>query len=76
MLREKNRKIKKKNIERDSNLECLDSQTVSLTVCPWEHKATGLTAHKPTYIHILPYGGAKKDGGDFRGFCTLVGEDW
>ncbi len=36
-----------------------DSQTVSLTTCPWEHEATGLTAHKHTYIHVLSYGGLK-----------------
>ncbi len=37
-----------------------DSQTVSLTIRPWEHKATGLTARKHTYIHVLSYGGPKK----------------
>ncbi len=25
-----------------------------------EHEATGLTAHKHTYIHVLSYGGPKK----------------
>ncbi len=54
-------KEKKENNERDSNSGCLDSQTVSLTTCPWEHEATGLTAHnKHTYIHVLSYGGPKK----------------
>ncbi len=31
-----------------------------LTTCPWEHEATGLTAHKHTYIHVLPYEGPKR----------------
>ncbi len=37
-----------------------DSQSVRLTIRPWEHEATGLTAHKHTYIHVLSYGGQKK----------------
>ncbi len=38
----------------------LDSDIVSmsLTACPWEHEATGLTAQ--TYMHVLSYGGPKK----------------
>ncbi len=32
----------------------------SVTTCPWEHKATGLTAHQHTYIHVLSYGGPKR----------------
>ncbi len=39
---------------------CTDSQTVCLTIRPWEHEATGLTAHKHTCIHVLSYGGPKK----------------
>ncbi len=34
---------------------------------PWEHKATGLTAHK----HVLSLWRAKKDGSDSRAFCVL-----
>ncbi len=52
----KGKKRKKEGFE----LGVSDSQTVSLTTCPWEHEATGLTAHKHTYIHVLSYGGPKK----------------
>ncbi len=52
---EKKRKKKKKNIELDSNLG-RHVQTVSLTTRPWEHEATGLTAHKHTYMYFLMEG--------------------
>ncbi len=41
-------------------LRSSDSQTVSLTTRPWEHKATRLTENKHTYIHVLSYGGPIK----------------
>ncbi len=33
---------------------------MSLTTRPWEHEATGLTAHKYAYIRVLSYGGTIK----------------
>ncbi len=59
--RKKKRK-KKKEHRAGFELGSSDSQSVCLTIRPWEHEASGLTAHKHTYIHVhvLSYGGPEK----------------
>ncbi len=57
---EKKKEKKKKEHGVGLKLGSSCSQTVSLTIRPWEHEATGLTEHKHTYIHVLSYGGPKK----------------
>ncbi len=59
MLRRKEKMILEKEHRAGFELGMSDSQTVSLSTCPWEPKATGLTdAHK--HIHVLSYGGPKR----------------